>query len=111
MVSFCRNRVCRSWTSRRISVTGLLLGIERIAQAVADPRECEHRQREENGRREDQVRGDQHHCKPSWIIDPHEGVGGCTPRPSSARPDSAMIAPGIPKLSETSSGPQAFGMM
>src|SRR5699024_6151986 len=60
MVSFWVNRVCRSCTSRRVSVTGLLLGIECIAQAVADPREREHGEGKEEDGREDEVRRHQY---------------------------------------------------
>ena len=47
--------------------------------------------------------------KPSLIMTPHVAVGGRIPIPMNERIDSASIAPGIAKASDTMTGARAFG--
>ena len=48
---------------------------------------------------------------PAVRMFPHEGVGGCTPRPRNERPLSVRIAPATPSTAATSTGAIAFGRM
>ena len=47
--------------------------------------------------------------KPSLIMTPQVAVGGRIPMPMNDRTDSASIAPGIAKASDTITGASAFG--
>src|SRR3972149_6240770 len=50
-------------------------------------------------------------CRPSPIIDPHDGAGGATPRPRKESPASATMARAIPKVASTRIGESALGRM
>ena len=49
--------------------------------------------------------------RPSLIIEPHDGVGGWTPRPRKLRLASATIAPARPKVACTTMGAAMSGRM
>ena len=47
--------------------------------------------------------------EPSEIMDPHDGVGGFTPRPMNDRNASVVMYPGIANVSATTNGPKMLG--
>src|SRR6185437_9915156 len=49
--------------------------------------------------------------RPSAIIEPQLGVGGCTPRPRNESEDSAMIAPATPSVAAMTTGATTLGKM
>src|SRR5207244_10778309 len=49
--------------------------------------------------------------RPEAIMLPHDGVGGCTPRPRNERLASSMIALPTPSAAATMTGVSAFGRM
>ena len=56
-----------------------------------------------------------HQAIPSVDLDsirilPQLGVGGCTPNPRKLKPDSIKIAPAIPRVAFTNTGPTALGI-
>ena len=90
----------------------LQLGIERVADAVAEEREREHGDRD--GDRRETRRGasaERRYCCPSPTIWPHDGVGGLMPTPMNESAASVKIASGMPKVTATTMGDSAFGRM
>ena len=56
-----------------------------------------------------------HQAMPSVDLDsirifPQLGIGGCTPSPRKLKLDSSKIAPAIPKVALTRTGPIALGI-
>ena len=67
--------------------------IERVAQAVAQQVDRQHRQRQEDAGKEDQVAGDlEQACAPSAMMLPQLGMLGGVPAPRNDRIASVIMA-------------------
>ena len=90
--------------------TAAELGIEQVAEGIAQHVEPEDGQADGDAGEHGHPRGLEHVAEPLSMA-PHDGVGGGTPNPRKLRADSARIATPSPKVTTTMIGAAILGRM